>query len=97
MAGQVGQDVAAGRIQRLIGAQEAISREILAGFPGQTEGILVEGVSARRASQLTGKSGRNISVNFSGGGEDLIGRIVPVTITGAGSNTLRGEYREEQA
>ena len=43
---------------------------------------------------LTGKSERNINVNFNGNACD-IGKIIPVRITGAGSNTLRGEKEEE--
>jgi tRNA-2-methylthio-N6-dimethylallyladenosine synthase len=55
----------------------------------------VEGLSARRRSQLSGKCGRNISVNFTGGDECLIGQIIQVNITDRGSNTLRGEYGKE--
>ena len=57
---------------------------------GQTVQVLVEGTSRRRATQLTGKSGRNINVNFNGDASD-VGKIIPVRVTGAGSNTLRGE------
>ena len=96
MADQLPAQVGKERIERLIKLQEGISREVLQGMLGQEQGILVEGPSARRKSQLTGKGGRNISINFTGGDMGLVGRIVPVTITGAGSNTLRGEYREEK-
>ncbi len=96
MTGEVDKAVATERIERLIALQEGITQEVLASLKGHTMGILVEGVSTRRESQLTGKCGRNISVNFSGGDEGLVGRIVPVIITGAGSNTLRGEYAKEQ-
>ncbi len=95
LPGAIDPAVATQRIERLIALQEGITRDILASLKGQTMGILVEGVSARRATQMTGKCGRNISVNFSGGDDSLIGRIVPVGITGAGSNTLRGEIRKE--
>ena len=88
----VPKEAATERIERLIALQEGITRETLAGLKGERMGILVEGVSARRESQMSGKCGRNISVNFTGGDKGMIGRIVPVTITGAGSNTLRGEY-----
>ena len=96
LPGQVAPDVASERIERLIAVQEGITREVLHSLRGQRMGILVEGASARRQSQMTGKCGRNISVNFTGGHEGLVGRIVPVHITGAGSNTLRGEYIKEE-
>ncbi len=95
LPGAIDPGVATLRIEKLIALQEGITREILHGMKGQTQGILVEGESARRAAQMTGKCGRNISVNFSGGDDSLIGRIVPVHITGAGSNTLRGEIGKE--
>lgn len=96
MEGMVEKEVATERIERLIALQEGITAEVLSSLKGQELGILVEGVSARRESQMAGKCGRNISVNFTGGDESLTGKIVPVTITGAGSNTLRGEYTKEQ-
>lgn len=93
MPGQIDPALASERIERLIAAQERITGEILSGMAGQTVQVLVEGASRRRASQLTGKSGRNINVNFSGDPSD-IGRIIPVRVTGAGSNTLRGQKEE---
>ena len=93
MPGMIDPAVASERIERLIAAQERITGEILNGMRGKTEYVLVEGASRRRASQLTGKTGRNINVNFNGS-EDDVGRIIPVRITGAGSNTLRGEKEE---
>lgn len=93
MPGAIDPAVATERIERLITAQERITGEILAGMRGQTAQVLVEGVSRRRSSQLTGKSGRNINVNFNGTESD-VGKIIPVRVTGAGSNTLRGEKEE---
>ncbi|NLB39625.1 MAG: TRAM domain-containing protein, partial [Clostridiales bacterium] len=81
-------EVATERIERLIALQEGITGEVLASLAGTTQHVLVDG-TARRREPLTGKGERNISVNFPGD-PALIGRIVPVTITGAGSNTLRG-------
>ena len=93
MPGQIDPETASRRIERLIAAQERITGEILGSMRGQTVQVLVEGASRRRAAQLTGKSGRNINVNFNGSADD-IGRIIPVRVTGAGSNTLRGEKEE---
>ncbi|MBQ9300818.1 MAG: tRNA (N6-isopentenyl adenosine(37)-C2)-methylthiotransferase MiaB [Clostridia bacterium] len=93
MPGKIDAAVASERIERLIAAQERITGEILSGMHGQTAQVLVEGTSRRRETQLTGKSGRNINVNFTGDASD-IGKIIPIRITGAGSNTLRGEKEE---
>ncbi len=95
LPGRIDKQEAQERLHRLNSLQEGISAQVLDSLKGQSQGILVEGRSARRASELAGKCGRNISVNFTGGDDSLIGRIVPVTMTGRGSNTLRGEYRKE--
>jgi tRNA-2-methylthio-N6-dimethylallyladenosine synthase len=95
LPGRIDSATAKARLERLIAAQDSISGEILDSLAGQRMGILVEGLSARRRSQLSGKCGRNISVNFTGGDERLIGQIVQVNITDRGSNTLRGEYGKE--
>ena len=93
MPGQLDPAVASERIERLIAVQERITGEILSGMMGSTARVLVEGVSKRRDTQLTGKSERNINVNFNGDPSD-IGHFVNIRITGAGSNTLRGEKEE---
>lgn len=92
MPGQIPPEVGSQRIERLIALQEGITTDVLNSLFGSTQHVLVDG-TARRREHLTGKSGRNISVNFPGD-TALIGRIVPVTITGAGSNTLRGRIQE---
>ncbi len=93
MPGQLDPAVASERIERLIAVQERITGEILSEMKGSTARVLVEGVSKRRDTQLTGKSERNINVNFNGDPSD-IGHFVNIRITGAGSNTLRGEKEE---
>lgn len=93
MPGVLSPDTASERIERLIALQEKITGEILSGMAGTTVSVLVEGASRRNPKQLTGKCGRNISVNFTGDPAD-IGKFIPVHITGAGSNTLRGEKKE---
>ena len=94
MPGRIAPEVASERIERLIALQESITGEILNGMKGQTARVLVEGVSRRLGTQLTGKTGRNINVNFNGSAAD-VGKMINVRITGAGSNTLRGEKVEE--
>ena len=78
------------RIQRLIDHQQRITTELCTRQIGKIEPVLVEEVSARDAQCVGGKTERGHMVNFAGD-PSLIGRIVPVKITSAGKNTLRGE------
>ena len=78
------------RIQRLIDHQQRITTELCTRQIGRIEPVLVEEVSARDAQCVGGKTERGHMVNFAGD-PSLIGRIVPVKITSAGKNTLRGE------
>jgi tRNA-2-methylthio-N6-dimethylallyladenosine synthase len=56
---------------------------------GRTLDVLVEGTSRTDASRLRGRTRHNKVVNFEGLGAP--GEFVPVTITGATSQTLTGE------
>ncbi|MGI6183809.1 MAG: tRNA (N6-isopentenyl adenosine(37)-C2)-methylthiotransferase MiaB [Candidatus Fimadaptatus sp.] len=89
MPGQVPDEVARERIHELIAVQEQITSEVYASQVGRRERVLVEGVSARRDTEITGRTERGITVNFAGDAA-MIGSTVDVEITGAGHNTLRG-------
>ena len=52
--------------------------------------LLVTGISKKNSQQLSGRTENNRVVNFTGP-TDLIGRIIPVKITEALPNSLRGE------
>ena len=52
--------------------------------------MLVDARSRRRDWELSGRTSGNTVVNFSGE-PSLIGTMVPVRITGANPNSLRGE------
>ena len=78
------------RIQRLITLQLDIGNDILREQIGKVEPVLVESISARDDMMVGGKTPRSHMVNFAGS-RDMIGKIVPVRITSAGKNTLRGE------
>lgn len=78
------------RIERLIALQDEMTQKTFATLIGKREEVLVTGCSKRNAQQLTGKCSRLISVNFEGS-QDMIGQIVPITITAASKTTLRGE------
>ncbi len=93
LPGRVPPDIARDRITRLIAKQEGITQTVFAALMGTRAEVLVEGASRRDAGQLTGRTGRSLAVNFSGPPE-LIGHIIPVRITGQGSNTLKAERTE---
>ena len=78
------------RIQRLIDLQQRITHEILTEQIGKTEPVLVESESARNPGEMCGKTDRSHLVNFPGNTR-IIGKVIPVKITSAGRNTLRGE------
>lgn len=90
MPGQVPPEIATGRIQRLIRAVEAGTETVHQRMVGQTEQVLVESLSKRDATMVSGKGRRNITVTFAGDQQD-IGKLCNVTITSAAVNTLRGE------
>jgi tRNA-2-methylthio-N6-dimethylallyladenosine synthase len=90
MPGRIDPALATERIERLIALQEEMTQKRFAEMIGRTESVLVTGQSKRDESQFTGKTSRNISVNFAGN-PDMIGRIVPVRITAASKTTLKGE------
>ena len=74
-------------LQRL---QGEIQSQIFATMVGERHEVLVDGISRRREWEVSGRTGGNTVVNFPGDPE-LIGRTIPVTITGHGPNSLRGE------
>lgn len=90
MPNQVDEETAKRRIHELIAVQEQITAETYAAQVGHVENVLCEGVSARSERQITGRTQRGITVNFDGIA-DMVGSVVPVMITGAGHNTLKGK------
>ena len=78
------------RIMALQAAQRQIQLEVLQSMVGSVEEVLVDATSRRRADEVSGRTTGNTIVNFAGGAE-LIGRLVPVRITQATPNALRGE------
>ncbi len=90
MPGRVPPETCTERIERLISAVEASSARVREGMLGRVEQALVESVSRRDPGKVQGKGGRGLTITFPGKPE-LIGRVVPVRVTGAAANTLRGE------
>jgi len=58
---------------------------------GTTQTVLVHGNSKKEAGELAGRTENNRVVNFDPQGKDLIGQIIPLKITAAFTNSLRGE------
>lgn len=93
MPGQIDPETASARIQKLIAIQKRITAENFQNYIGQCHQVLVDAPSRRDPRQMSGKNEYNITVNFDGTPE-LIGQIVPVTITEARETTLRGTMAE---
>ena len=93
MPGRIDPALATERIERLIALQEEMTQRRFAEMIGRTESVLVTGTSKRNENQITGKTSRNISVNFEGS-PDLVGKSVPVKITAASKTTMKGQIEE---
>jgi tRNA-2-methylthio-N6-dimethylallyladenosine synthase len=78
------------RIMELQALQGKIQMELYLQALGRVEPVLVDARSRRREWELSGRTSGNTIVNFSGD-PAWIGRTVPVRITGANPNSLRGE------
>jgi tRNA-2-methylthio-N6-dimethylallyladenosine synthase len=84
------------RIVALQSLQKDIQGELFEQSVGRLEAVLVESHSRRREWELSGRTSGNTVVNFAGERE-WIGRIVPVRITAANPNSLRGEAMPQSA
>ena len=78
------------RIVELQALQKRIQGELYEAAVGMIEPVLVDARSRRREWELSGRTSGNTVVNFSGD-PSWIGRTIPVKITAANPNSLRGE------
>jgi tRNA-2-methylthio-N6-dimethylallyladenosine synthase len=76
------------RIERLIEVVQRVAEARNRTRIGRVEEVLVEGASRTDPTLLRGRTRRNTTVNFAG--TAAAGDLVPVTIEGATSTTLRG-------
>ena len=83
-------EVAGDRMKRLLAAQELHQKRVMARFIGTEEEVLVEGLSRRSETAVSGKGRHGISITLPGGETD-IGSIVRVRVTEMKNNTLVGE------
>ena len=77
------------RILALQDLQRTVQGELFASMVDSPAEVLVDGVSRRRDWEMTGRTSGNSVVNFPGDAS-LVGRVLPITITGHGPNSLRG-------
>jgi tRNA-2-methylthio-N6-dimethylallyladenosine synthase len=83
------------RLARIFEASEALLAAHLPTLVGRTEEVLVEGRSKSGEGFLSGRTRRNEIVHLANAaGLDLLGKIVPVTITAAHKHSLQGELPE---
>ena len=81
------------RIVALQGLQRAIQLELHAGMVGRVEEVLVDSVSRRRATELSGRTSGNVVVNLPGTTE-WMGALLPVRVERAGPNSLWGRVHD---
>ena len=90
MPGKLSDHESTERIQRLIALQDKLQKETLKRFIDTEEEILVEGISRRSSTAISGKGRHAVSVTVDGCEKD-IGEIIRCRITGVKNNTLTGE------
>lgn len=87
-------DVPEAEKTRRIVALQALQRDIQSRLYGRavgtTEAVLIDSVSRRRSTDVSGRTSGNTIVNLAGSAA-WIGQTLPVRITAAAPNTLRGE------
>lgn len=87
-------DVTEGEKTRRIVAAQDLQRDIQGAIyqsmVGNIERVVVDSMSRRRDWEVAGRTSGNTVVNFAGD-PSLVGRLVPVRITTASPNSLRGE------
>lgn len=93
MPDRIPQEESTRRIEQLIREVEQSTAKVHESMIGRRESVLVESISKRDSQQVSGKGTRNITITLDGMAED-IGKVIPVTITSAAVNTLRGERTE---
>ncbi len=90
MSDDVAEEEKTRRIMALQNLQKRIQGELYEAAVGQIEPVLVDARSRRRSWELSGRTSGNTVVNLSGD-PTWIGRTIPVRITAANPNSLRGE------
>ena len=87
--GPVDPEVAQARLMRLQERQREIALQVHRSMEGSTYAVLVEGPSRHDHGVICGRTSTFKTINFPGGSEE-VGRTIPVTVTRAFTNSLRG-------
>ena len=74
---------------------EQFATEVSQNMVGTVQSVLVSGVSKKDGAMISGRTENNRVVNFAGD-QTLIGQFVPVLITEAMPNSLRGQLQADQ-
>lgn len=93
---QIPDAVKARCLTRLLDVANRVGAEKNRALEGQTLEVLVDGVSKKNLSELSGRTRCNRVVNFDGQGRRLYGELVRVRITQAMPHSLRGELVDEE-
>ena len=88
--GQIPENMATDRIQRLIALQDECQKKAMARFVGMEEEVLVEGFSKRSKEDMYGRTSQYKTVVFPREGRH-IGELVKVEIMEASAATLKGK------
>ncbi|MCX7978715.1 MAG: tRNA (N6-isopentenyl adenosine(37)-C2)-methylthiotransferase MiaB [Bdellovibrionaceae bacterium] len=86
---QISEEVKTRRLEELLQAHNKQAFELAKSYEGRTLEVLVE-KSETTEGKLSGRSSQNKLVHFLGS-KDLVGQLVPVRVTKAFPNVLRGE------
>jgi tRNA-2-methylthio-N6-dimethylallyladenosine synthase len=89
-ADDVSDEEKTGRIVALQALQKEIQGQLYREAIGREERVLVDSRSRRRPWELSGRTSGNTVVNFAGRAE-WMGQLLPVRISAANPNSLRGE------
>jgi len=92
LSNDIPEDIKTSRFLNLEILQRNIQKGIYEGYVGKSVSVLVEGLSARSADDLTGHTTCNKVVNFRGS-STLVGSIVNVGISEAKTNSLYGTLK----
>lgn len=91
MENQIPEQVKHERFNRVLDAVNEEIAKISESYKDKVVEVLVEGRSKTDETLLTGRTRQNKLVNFTGGNDDLVGKLVNVKITSPKSFSLQGE------
>jgi tRNA-2-methylthio-N6-dimethylallyladenosine synthase len=92
----ISEDIKKERLKNVQALQQSVSLKKNRQRIGERVEVLIDGPSKLKNGQMMGRTRSNRIVNVNGA-EHLVGKLIPVRITGATANALVGElWRNEQ-